>query len=171
MSPKQVKQMLDNVTKSAKEVGLHYDFDKAVMVNSLSAHKLIQYANTKGLANEAEEALFRAFFTEGKNIADLPTLTKIGKEIGLNETELQTAFTDEKYANLVREDILEAGKVGVQGVPFFVMDRKVAVSGAQAAEEFLKNLEKTFTAWRKLNPESKMEIIQGKDCKPDSICE
>ena len=171
MSPKQVKQMLDNVTKSAKEVGLHYDFDKAVMVNSLSAHKLIQYAKTKGLGNEAEEALFLAFFTEGKNIADIPTLTKIGTEIGLNETDLKTAFTDEKYAALVRQDIQEAGQVGVQGVPFFVLDRKVAVSGAQPAAEFLKNLEKTYTAWRAVNPVSKMEIIQGKDCKPDGVCE
>lgn len=170
MSPKDVKRMLDNVTKSAKEVGLTYDFDKAVMVNSGKAHQLIQFAKTKSLGNEAEEALFLAFFTEGKNIADVGTLTKIGKEIGLNENEIKTAFTDEKYALLVKQDIVEAGQVGVQGVPFFVLDRKVAVSGAQPAEEFLKNLEKAFAVWRKANPETKLEIIQGKSCTPDSIC-
>lgn len=171
MSPKDVKRMLDNVTKSAKEVGLTYDFDKAVMVNSGKAHQLIQFAKTKGLGNEAEEALFLAFFTEGKNIADIPTLTKIGKAIGLNEAEIKTAFTDEKYAMLVKQDIVEASQVGVQGVPFFVLDRKVAVSGAQPAEEFLKNLEKSFAIWRKANPVTKLEIIQGKSCTPDSICE
>src|SRR5690554_211599 len=62
MAKEQVKGMLDNVTESAKQVGLEYNFDKSVMVNSLSAHKLLQFAKTKGLANEAEESLFRAFF-------------------------------------------------------------------------------------------------------------
>ncbi len=171
MSPKQVKQMLNNVTQSAKQVGLHYDFDKAVMVNSLRAHKLIQLAKTKGLGNEAEENLFKAFFTDGKNIADIQTLTQLGKGIGLNEAEIKTAFTDEKYTALVNQDIQEAQQVGVQGVPFFVMDRKVAVSGAQPAEEFLKNLEKSFSVWRKANPEIKLEIIQGKNCTPAGLCD
>lgn len=171
MPSAQVKGMLDNVTQSAKQVGLVYDFDKAIMVNSFNAHRLIQLAKTKGLGNEAEEVLFRAFFTDGNNIADLETLTQLGKEIGLNGDEIQTAFTDERYAALVKQDIDEARQVGVQGVPFFVMDRKVAVSGAQPANEFLKNIEKSFTAWRKLNPETKLEIIEGKSCTPEGLCE
>lgn len=171
MSVTQVKQTLQNLTESVKKVGLVYDFDKSVMVNSLSAHKLIQFAKTKGKGNEAEEVLFRAFFTEGKNIADLKTLTQLGKEIGLDETELQTAFTDSKYAALVEQDILEAQQVGVQGVPFFVIDRKYAVSGAQPSDAFLANLEKAFKEWRKLNPISKLEIIQGQSCTPKGICE
>lgn len=171
MNAKQVQQMLDNVTQSAKQVGLHYDFNKAVMVNSLNAHKLIQFAKTKDLANEAEEILFKAFFTDGKNIADIPTLTKLGVEIGLKEAEIKTAFTDEKYTTLVNQDIQGAKQVGVQGVPFFVMDRKVAVSGAQPASEFLKNLEKSFAVWRNANPESKLEIIEGKSCTPEGLCE
>ena len=113
MNPNQVQQMLGNVMQSAKEVGLHYDFNKAVMVNSLNAHKLIQFAKTKGLGNEAEEILFKAFFTDGKNIADIPTLTKLGTNIGLKEAEIQTAFTDEKYTSLVNQDIQEAKQVGI----------------------------------------------------------
>ena len=171
MSVEQVNGMLGNVTQSAKEAGLDYDFDKAIIVNSLSAHKLIQFAKTKGLGDEAEERLFLAFFTEGKNIADLDTLTQLGKEIGLDETEVKTVFTDEKYASLVNQDIQEARQVGVQGVPFFVIDRKYAVSGAQPSEAFSQSLEKAFSEWRKLNPETKLEVTQGQSCTPDGICE
>lgn len=171
MSKEQVTGMLDNVTESAKQVGLTYDFNKAVMVNSLSAHKFIQFAKTKDLGDQAEEILFRAFFTDGKNIADLDVLTELGKEIGLNENEVKTAFTDEKYATLVKQDIQEGQQIGVQGVPFFVLDRKFAVSGAQPAEAFLENLKKAFTEWRKLNPETKLEVTQGQSCTPDGKCE
>ncbi len=171
MSKEQVEGTLANVTNSAKQVGLEYNFDKSVMVNSLSAHKLLQFAKTKNLGNEAEEVLFRAFFTDGKNIADLATLTELGKEIGLEESEIQTAFTDEKYAALVNADIQEARQIGVQGVPFFVLDRKYAVSGAQPAQAFTQNLEKAFAEWRELNPVSKLEITQGQSCTPDGICD
>lgn len=171
MGADQVKGMLDNVTQSAKQVGLEYNFDIALMVNSLSAHKLIQFAKTKDLGDQAEERLFLAFFTEGKNIADLATLTELGKEIGLDEAEVKAAFTDEKYAALVKQDIEEARQIGVQGVPFFVMDRKYAVSGAQPAEAFLENLEKAFAEWRELNPVTKLEITKGKSCTPDGLCD
>lgn len=167
----QVKGMLDNVTQSAKQVGLEYNFDKAVMVNSLSAHKLLQLAKIKGLGNEAEEVLFRAFFTEGKNIADLATLTALGKEVGLEENEIQSAMKDEKYAELVKADIQEARQVGVQGVPFFVLDRKYAVSGAQPAQAFLESLTQAYTEWREKNPEIKLKVTEGQSCAPDGTCE
>lgn len=171
MAPEQVKGMLANVTQSAKQVGLDYNFDQAVMVNSLNAHKLIQFAKTKGLGDEAEERLFRAFFTEGKNIADIPTLVQLANEIGLKESEVKTAFTDGKYTSLVHQDIQEARKVGVQGVPFFVLDRKYGVSGAQPAQAFLDNLKVAFGEWRKLNPENQLEITKGQSCTPEGICE
>lgn len=171
MSLEQVNGMLDNVTMTAKDAGLDYKFDKAVMVNSLNAHKFIQFAKSKGLGDEAEERLFLAFFTEGKNIADLTTLIQFGIEIGLEEMELKTVFTDEKYASLVTHDIQEGQQIGVQGVPFFVLDRKYAVSGAQPAQAFLQTLEKSFSEWRKSNPELKLEVTQGNSCTPEGNCE
>lgn len=171
MTADQVKGMLDNVTQSAKLVGLEYHLDKSVIVNSLRAHKFIQLAKTKGLGDQAEERLFLAFFTEGQNIADFETLTILGKEIGLNESEMKTAFSDEKYTELVQQDIQEAQEVGVQGVPFFVLDRKYAISGAQPSHAFLSSLEKAFGEWRELNPLGKLEIIKGQSCTPDGICD
>ena len=171
ISLEQAKGTLANVVQSAQKVGLEYHFDKALMVNSHKAHQLIQFAKTKNLGIEAEERLFKAFFTEGKSIADTETLTQLGKEIGLNEHELQTAFTDKKYAQLVQDDIREAREIGVTGVPFFVFDRKYAVSGAQPPQAFLETLEKSFAEWRKLNPKSQFEVIQGQSCTIDGKCE
>lgn len=171
MPKTQVDGMLDNVTQNAKYVGLDYDFDKAVMVNSLKAHRVTQFAKTKGLGEEAEERFFRAFFTEGENIADEDTLIKIGNEIGLTKENVKMAITNDKYLEMVHQDIQEARTIGVQGVPFFVFDRKYAVSGAQPPQAFLQTLNRSFTEWREANPEIKIEVSKGQSCSIDGVCD
>jgi len=171
LSAEQVKGMLQNVTQMAREAGLDYHFDRSVIVNSLKAHRLIQFAKTRKLGDEAEERLFHAFFTEGKSIADIDTLTQLGVEIGLDATELQVAFTDELYAYQVNQDIQEARQIGVNGVPFFVFNRKYAISGAQPPQAFLETLRKSFDEWQKLNPQPKLNIQQGNSCSIDGVCE
>ena len=171
LSLEQVQGMLANVTESAKQVCLEYNFDTSVMVNSRKAHQLIQFAKSKNLGDAAEERLFKAFFTEGKSIADIATLTQLGIEIGLDETEIQEAFTDDRYSHYATQDIQEARQIGVNGVPFFVVDRKYAISGAQPSVAFLETLEKSFAEWRTLNPENKLEIIEGQSCTTDGTCE
>ena len=171
LSAEQVKGMLQNVTQMAREAGLDYHFDRSVIVNSLKAHRLIQFAKTRNLGDEAEERLFHAFFTEGKSIADIDTLTQLGVEIGLDATELQAAFTDEQYAYQVNQDIQEARQIGVNGVPFFVFNRKYAISGAQPPQAFLETLRKSFDEWQKLNPQPKLNIQQGNSCSIDGVCE
>lgn len=171
MSTEQVQGMLKNVTQSAKQVGLDYNFEVAQMVNSQKAHELIQLAKTKNLGDEAEERLFRAFFTEGKSIADHETLVNLGKEIGLDGVEVSEALSQKTYANHVAQDIQEARQIGVSGVPFFVLDRKYAVSGAQPPQAFLETLEKAYTELRKSNPEIKLEVVQGQNCTPEGKCD
>jgi len=148
MSPAQVESMLENVTRMAKRAGLDYHLDRSVMVNSFRAHRLIQLAKNEGLGDEAEERLFRAYFTEGLDIADTDTLTRLGKEVGIDEGDIQEALTDNRYAELIRNDIEEAQALGIRGVPFFVFDRKYGVSGAQPPEQFLQTLEKSFSEWK-----------------------
>lgn len=148
MSPAQVESMLENVTRMAKRAGLDYHLDRSVMVNSFRAHRLIQLAKNEGLGDEAEERLFRAYFTEGLDIADTDTLTRLGKEVGLDEGDIQEALTDNRYAELIRNDVEEAQALGIRGVPFFVFDRKYGVSGAQPPEQFLQTLEKSFSEWK-----------------------
>lgn len=167
----QVEGMLNNVTQMAKGVGLEYDFDRAVMVNSFKAHRVLQLAKVRGLGDAAEERLFRAFFTEGRNIADDDTLLELGKEAGLNETEIRSSLSDERYSDMVKQDIQEARAIGVTGVPFFVFNRKYAVSGAQPPQAFLQTLEKAYAEWREANPEIKIEVTKGQSCSIDGVCD
>lgn len=145
MQPEQVKNMLENVTETAKHAGLDYDLKHAVIVNSRKAHQLLQLAKTKGLANELEEQLFKAFFTDNKNIADEDVLSSIGSAVGLNINEIQHSFADPVYNDMVEKDIKEARDIGVQGVPFFVVDRKYAISGAQPPQVFLESLTEAYS--------------------------
>jgi predicted DsbA family dithiol-disulfide isomerase len=147
MSLEQAKGMNDQMTQVAKQVGLNYDFDKAIPANSFNAHRFSHLAKQHGLQNDAEEHLFKAYFTEGKNIDDIPTLIQLGLEIGLNATETKTVLESDQYSNDVRQDIDEAQQVGVRGVPFFVLDKKYAISGAQDSEIFLQAIDTSYHEW------------------------
>lgn len=171
MALEQVNGMLANVTAMASHAGLDYQLDQSIIVNSLKAHQLIQFAKSKNLGNEAEERLFKAFFTEGKNIADSETLIQLGKDFGLDVSELKANLEDEKYKYEIAQDIQEAQNIGVTGVPFFVFDRKYAVSGAQPAEAFLETLNRSFTEWKKSNTETTLEVTEGNSCSVDGKCD
>lgn len=153
------KQMNERVTDMAAEAGLQYDFDKAIVANSFNAHQLSHLAAKHGLGNAAEERLFKAYFTEGKNIADTGTLVDLGTEIGLDAGEIQQALAGNSYASQVRKDIEEAGELGIQGVPFFVIGRKFAVSGAQSVDVFKQALERAYTEWQA----EKEKTTEGRD--------
>lgn len=145
----QSKAMHSQLTQTAKEVGLVYNFDKAVPINTLKAHQLIQFAKAPGKQEEAEEILFHSYFTDGKNIDDVPTLLDLGATIGLDRAALKDALEKGTYISNVQADIKEAQQFGVRGVPFFLFSKQYAVSGAQDPQVFLETLEKTFAEWRK----------------------
>lgn len=140
----------DKVTRSARALGLEYDFDKAVVANSFDAHRLVQLGKARGKGDGVEERLFKAYFTEGRDISHPPTLVALGQEAGLEAAEVEAMLAGDGYADAVRRDLLEARQVGVTGVPFFVLDRKYAVSGAQESATFLRVLEQV---WREKQAE------------------
>lgn len=142
LSFEQSKAMHDNVVAMAKNVGLDYNFDIAVIANSFDAHRLIQFAKTKGLGDAAEEALFAAYFTNGVDMSDLNALQEIGATIGLDPVELKNILHSDAFAYEISQDVQEAQNIGVRGVPFFVIDRKYAISGAQPIEVFVESLSK-----------------------------
>lgn len=142
ISIEEAQLMIERVTSIAKNVNLEYDFEKAVVANSYDAHRLLHFAKEKGIQNEVKEKLLRAYFVEGKNIADFDSLILLGEEAGLNVEELNLLFKSNKYSDEVAKDIDEAQEIGVTGVPFFVFNRKYAVSGAQEVATFLNVLEK-----------------------------
>ena len=135
---------VEGVVQRAKSVGLEYQMDKAVIGNSFQAQRLIQFAKTKGMGAEAEERSFKAYFMEGAQLSDRSTLIGLAKEIGLDAAEVETVLTSDAFADEVRADEREAQQLGIQGVPFFVLDRKYAVSGAQSSDHFLGALEQAW---------------------------
>jgi predicted DsbA family dithiol-disulfide isomerase len=171
MSLQEAKNLNEQVSRMAAGEGLVYDLDKAVVANSFKAHRFAHFAKQAGRQDEAEEGLFRAYFTEGKNIDDTAVLLKMGEEIGLDSLALKTALENGDFADDVRGDIYEAQQLGVRGVPFFVFDRKYAVSGAQESTAFSQSLDRSFTEWRKENPENSLEVLEGPSCKTDGTCD
>jgi protein disulfide-isomerase len=106
---------------------------------------MIQFAKTKGLGDQLEEALFKAYFTDGKNIGEINDLLEIGVSIGIEKLALKAVLESEQYANEVKNDISEAQQIGVRGVPFFVFDRKYAISGAQPISVFTETIEQVLS--------------------------
>lgn len=126
-----------HVAQTAAEVGLTFNFDQSVIANSFDAHRLIQMAKQNGAGDLVEENLFKAHFTDGKNIADHEVLLQIGMDSGLNTLEVEVMLKSDDFVDEVRYDEKAAQDLGITGVPFFIFDQKLAVSGAQAPETFL----------------------------------
>jgi predicted DsbA family dithiol-disulfide isomerase len=136
--------MTDRVKGLAAEEGLAYDFDRAVVVNTFDAHRLTQLAKAHGLGGEMHERLLHAHFTEGEVLDDVDTLTRLAAEVGVPAGEPRRVLAGDEYTVDVEQDIHEARMLGVNGVPFFALDRTYGVSGAQPVEAFLGALRTAY---------------------------
>jgi predicted DsbA family dithiol-disulfide isomerase len=132
----QVHQMLERVTGIAAAAGLDYDFEALRHTKTLKAHELLHFAKEDGLQLELSERLFRAYFTEGRHVGRIDELVALAAEVGLDADAAREALASGRYAQAVQADIAQAGAYGIQGVPFFVIEGKYGVSGAQPAEVF-----------------------------------
>ncbi|WP_417352361.1 DsbA family oxidoreductase [Flavobacterium alkalisoli] len=171
ISLEEAKGMNNYVTNMAAQAGLIYDFDRAIPANSFNAHRFLHFAKKYGKQNEAEEKLFRAYFTEGKNIDDAQILMLLAIELGLDANKLAEAMNNGEFANDVIADINEAQQLGIRGVPFFVFNRKYAVSGAQESRAFAETLDKAFEEWQAAQPKNNFETIKGQSCDTDGNCD
>lgn len=140
----QARQMMNQITDSGSAIGLDYNFDQVVLANTIKAHQLLHEARIQGFQHEMEERLFEAHFVEGKNIDDVNILVNLASEVGMNTTSLDVKILSGQYTTELEADIELAQQFGVRGVPFFVFDRKYAVSGAQEPETFLKTMEQVL---------------------------
>jgi predicted DsbA family dithiol-disulfide isomerase len=144
MSVAQAKQMTDQVVQMAAASGLHFDFDRTVVANTRRAHRLIQMAKAHLLGDQAEEILFKAYFNDGKNMDDTDTLIALGEEIGLDPAEVKDMLASDQFDDKVRQEVFEAQQLGVKGVPFFVIDNKYGISGAQPEQVFEEAIRKAY---------------------------
>lgn len=140
----QSQQMMGQVVEIGKGSGIDFNFEKALITNTFSAHKLLHLAKKHNKSNEMEEALFIAHFIDGKNVGDLETLISLTDSLGIDKEETRKALTTEEFDYDVNQDILEARNNGVSGVPFFILNGKYAVSGAQPVEVFENALQQTY---------------------------
>lgn len=148
MPVEQFKQMNDGVAQRGAEVGLDYNFDQALTVNSRRAHRLSHFAEQQDVQHELMQNLFKAYFTDGKNVEDREVLADLAAEVGLDRDEALANMDNEDLDHAVQADINQALQIGVQGVPFFVFNNKYAVSGAQPQQVFQQALE---TVWGEAN--------------------
>lgn len=136
MPREQVEQMLGQMTEMAASEGIEFDFGRVRHANTRRAHRVLHLAKQQGLQAELMDRLFRAYFSEGREIADPETLAELGEEVGLDPDEVKDAYDDEDLGDAVDQDITRARMLGVSGVPFFLFDEKYAVPGAQSADAF-----------------------------------
>lgn len=132
--------MHQHVVEAGKSCDIDFRFDKAKVANSFDAHRLIHYATQNNKGNEMAQCLFHAYFTLGKNISDCDTLISLGKSIGLDSKQIKNFLKGNDCIDEVNADIQIAQHLGIQGVPFFIINQKYALSGAQEPEIFLDAL-------------------------------
>jgi predicted DsbA family dithiol-disulfide isomerase len=141
-SLEQSKQIHTQMEQRAKQSGLEYHFDKTVPANSFKAHRLLHLAKKHDVQNEVKEKLFKGYFTDGENIDDEEFLVETGIKAGLNKKEIQNALNSSSIEQEIHNDIENARKLGIQGVPSFILNQKYSLSGAQPVEVFTEALEK-----------------------------
>ncbi|ATA58635.1 uncharacterized protein ywbO [Geobacillus stearothermophilus] len=163
ISLEEAKRANADIGRQAEAVGLTFRFDTMKPTNTFDAHRLAQYANEKGKLQDVVERLFYAYFTESKRISDRNVLLAIAEAAGLDRTEAEEVLASGRYTQEVRRDEEEAAALGVRGVPFFVLNRKYAISGAQPVEVFRRALEKVWEE-EQSRPLQPLSTDQGETC-------
>ncbi len=141
----QVEQMLARVTGIAKDVGLDYDYDHVHQTNTVISHELIHFAKSKNRQLEMKERLLKAYFVNGEHVGRIPNLVEIAAELGYDRAEVTEALESHRFLADVKADVALAQEYGIQGVPFFVIDGRFGVSGAQEASAFANVLAQVQT--------------------------
>ena len=140
--------MIERVRAAGAAEGLDLRLDAARTGNTFDAHRVLHLARERGAADAVGERLFRGYFTDGEPIGDPAALVRLGADAGLDAAEVRAVLDGDRYADAVRADEAQAAAFGITGVPFFVLDRALGVSGAQPTEVLLDALRQGWAAAR-----------------------
>lgn len=140
MPIEQVRQILDQMTALAADEGLSYDFDALRHTKTLKAHQVLHLAKAEGIQLDVIERLFRAYFEEGRHLGRDDELVALAADAGLDTDKTRAVLADDAYADAVQADLAQARSYGISGVPFYVIDNRYGVSGAQSPETFASAL-------------------------------
>ncbi|MDX6223068.1 MAG: hypothetical protein QOD91_2122 [Frankiales bacterium] len=161
----EAQAMLDNVAAQAASEGLDFRFDLNRAGNTFDAHRLLHLALAQGLQDQLKERLDHATFTEGSPVSDHDALRGLAVEVGLPVAEVDDVLASDRYADAVRADVAQAAAYGINGVPFFVVDGRYGISGAQPAEVVLQTLEQ---AWSERPALQFVAADGGDNCEGDT---
>lgn len=166
-------QMSQNVANMGEDAGLSFNMNSLKSGNTLHAHRLMHLAAESGKQTEAKELLFEAYFTNGENLEDFEVIKALGTKLNLDPSKVGEMLESDLYKKEVWEDQAKASSLGINGVPFFLFDGQLNVSGAQDVNHFVKILNKSYENWKEKRLASEKDKMQsnGTVCKPDSICE
>ena len=162
----QVVAMCGQLTASGKPYGIDFNFDKALTFNTSNAHRLIHWAKEYDKSNDLKEALMTAHFSLGKDLSSDTELASVAKSVGLDSTKATELLASDKYAAEVAADITNAQKIGVRGVPFFLIDGKQGISGAQSDAVFEDAIQHILKDRSIVTSTSGAEV-----CSPDGECQ
>lgn len=174
ITAEQQKENMDKIASIGKSVSLDFDFDKVVVANTSLALQLVKLAARHNLANEAEEALFEAYFSLGKDISDKDILMNIANHLGLPEAEtFDLLEKGNLYEKEVKEDTLYSEKeLNLEYIPFYRFNGQFFIQGSVTIEEYLDILNKAYNSWiENKTPSDGNNSIQGKACSIDGVCE
>lgn len=143
-SEPQLKQFQNQLKEMGNAAGVIFNQDTTVAAETFTAHKLLHFAKENNKADAMEEALFEAHFTNGKNIADVDFLVSLAEGLGLDKEKVRKALAEDSYDYEVKQDIMEAKNLGITGVPFYLLNNKYSVSGAQPVDYFTRALAQTY---------------------------
>jgi predicted DsbA family dithiol-disulfide isomerase len=139
------KGVNERVTLAGRQVGIPFDYEKmSVQPNTLQAHRLLLFAETRGKQDELAEELFRSHFTQGANLTDRETLADIAARAGIERQEAADYLSGEEGREAIAQADVEARSAGIGGVPFFIFDRTIGVSGAQDPDSLLSAMEQAL---------------------------
>lgn len=141
-SVEQTLGIFSNVTTMAAAAGLNYDFEHIVEANTLNAHQLLHLAAEYNVQDSVKERLFKSHFCEGLDIGNMEVLMAIGEAVGIPGSQISSRIESGEFQHAVRNDIDQANRMGIRGVPFFMINNAVSISGAQPVEAFVNALRK-----------------------------
>jgi predicted DsbA family dithiol-disulfide isomerase len=161
MSIATAKANTENMVQMGKEAGVDFQFDTLILTNTFDAHRVTMFAKNHGLMHEMTNRILRAYFTESKHIGDHETLTELAAEVGLNRDEVEKMLASDEMADAVRADEETGQQYGITGVPFFLINKKYALTGAQPTEVFVNALKKIIA-------EDEITVLNNQD---GAICD
>lgn len=163
MSRERSQQMMDQMSTRGAELGVDFNFEMLQAGNTFDCHRLLHLAHESGVQDALKARFFQAYFAEGQLMSDTEVLVALAVEVGLDEERVRSVLASDEFAQAVRQDQQIARQIGINGVPFYVIDERIGLSGAQPPEVLMQAFDQ---AWSATSPQVEPSS-EAPECGPD----